>query len=90
MTVNQRIMEHLEKTSNIKFKGLSPNLNLSQGATPPPPPAPTLTTLPTTPDNRKKRVIEHLTSSGANFDLSSLNEEKRKQKIEEHIRKTRS
>ena len=71
MTVNQRIMEHLEKTSNLKFRRSSPNLKLSQGATPPPPP--TLATLSTTPGSRKKRVMEHLTLSGANFDLSSLN-----------------
>ena len=89
MTVNQRIMEHLEKTSNIKFRRSSPNLKLSQEATLPPPP-PTLTTLPTTPDSRKKRVMEHLTLSGANFDLSSLNSQKRKQKVEDHVSKTRS
>ncbi len=89
MTVNQRIMEHLEKTSNIKFRFSFPNLKLSQGATPPAPP-PTLATLSTTPGSRKKRVMEHLTLSGSNFDLSSLNLQKRKQKIEEHIRKTRS
>lgn len=44
MTVNQRIMEHLEKTSNIKFRRSSPNLKLSQEATLPPP-SPTLTTI---------------------------------------------
>ena len=71
MTVNQRIMEHLEKTSNIKFRRSSPNLKLSQEATLPPPSS-TLTTLPITPDSWKKRVMEHLTLSGANLDLSSL------------------
>ncbi len=96
MTTNERkrrIMEHLEKTSNIKIKPPSPSLKSSEPKPAPittPPPTPTPTTLPKTPESRKKRVMEHLTRSGANFDLSSASLEKRKQKIKEHIERSSS
>lgn len=95
----RRILEHLEKTSNIKIKLPSASLKSSQPKPapvetstptppPPPPPAPTPTITFQTPESRKKLVMQHLTRSGVNFDLSSASLEKRKQKIQEHISKS--
>ncbi|MDJ0620093.1 MAG: hypothetical protein QNJ63_25695 [Calothrix sp. MO_192.B10] len=88
---SRRILEHLEKTSNIKIKLPSPRLKTSEPApvkaTPAPPPPPT-PTIPKTPESRKKRVMQHLTRSGTNFDLSSASSKRRKQKIQEHIRRS--
>ncbi|MDJ0799604.1 MAG: hypothetical protein QNJ51_22785 [Calothrix sp. MO_167.B12] len=88
---SRRILEHLKKTSNVKMKFTSPRLKLSEPApvkeTPAPPPPPTPTT-PKKPENRKKQVMEHLTRSGTNFDLSSASSGRRKQRIQEHIRRS--
>ncbi|WP_088240771.1 hypothetical protein [Calothrix rhizosoleniae] len=89
---NRRILEHLQKTSNIKIKRPSPSLK-SPEVKPlpaPPPPPPTPISVPTKPESRKNQVMQHLTRSGANFDLSSASLEKRKQKIKEHIEKSSS
>lgn len=95
----QRIMQHLGLTSNIEFKRSSPNSESSRKAEPSvpkpeptPPPVqiqPPVKIQPTTAENRKQRIMQHLSQSSKNFNLSSLDEEQRKQQVQAHIRKTR-
>jgi hypothetical protein len=72
------IMEHLSVTGNINFKGYSQG---SKAETPPI----RVTTPPITPDNRKKRIKEHLARSTANFNCFSLSSPERQQQIKEHV-----
>lgn len=95
----QRIMQHLGLTSDIKFKPSSRNSESSQKSEPPvpkpeptPPPVeiqPAVKVQPTTAENRKQRIMQHVSQSSKNFNFSSRNEEERKQQVQAHIRKTR-
>jgi len=95
----QRIMQHLGLTSDIKFKPSSRNSEPSGKSEPPvpkpeptPPPVqiePPAKIQPTTAENRKQRIMLHLSQSGTNFNLSSQDAEKRKQKVQAHVGKTR-
>ena len=96
----QRIMKHLGLTSGIKFKPSSRNSESSQNSEPPvlkplptPPPVkiePPIKTQPTTAQDRKQRIMQHLSQSSKNFNPSFLDEEKRKQQVQAHISKTRA
>ncbi len=83
----ERIMQHLGLTSNIQFQNSTRNSD-SSVPTPVPTPPP-VTIQPTTKENRKQRILEHLSRSGANFNLSFLDAEQRKQQVQAHISKTR-
>lgn len=76
------IMEHLSLTSNINFKSRSQSFK--------PEPSPIRETIPITPQSRKKAIMEHLTRSSGNFNGLSVNSQQRKQKIQEHIRLSKS
>ncbi|MEM7556041.1 MAG: hypothetical protein AAF378_18470 [Cyanobacteria bacterium P01_A01_bin.84] len=93
-------MEHLKKSGNITFNSPNQNSKVSQPVTPTPTPTPTppkvsnastaaaTPNLYKTPDTRKRQIMEHLSRSGANYNLSSLGLEARKQKIQNHVRKS--
>ncbi|MEO1375448.1 MAG: hypothetical protein AAFW70_14240 [Cyanobacteria bacterium J06635_10] len=95
----QRIMQHLGLTTDIKFKRSTRNSEPSQKLEPSvpkpeptPPPVkiqPPVQTQPTSAENRKQRIMQHLSQSGTNFNLSSRDREKRKQQVQAHISKTR-
>lgn len=75
------IMEHLTLTGNLNFKSRSQSFK--------PEALPIRETIPITPDNRKKRINEHLARSSANFNCFSLSSKGRKQQIQEHVRLSR-
>lgn len=94
----KRIMEHLNLTGNIQYQR-SPRKAQSSVSKPiptappvkTPPPVkiqPPIKTQPTTVENRKQRIMQHLSQSGTNFNLSSTDAEQRKQKVQAHVRKT--
>lgn len=90
----QRIMQHLGLTSNIQFKRSSRNSEPSVPKPVPTPPPVTIQapiqTQPTTAEDRKQRIMQHLSQSGTSFNLSSRDEEQRKQQVQAHIRKSKS
>ncbi len=95
----QRIMQHLGLTSNIKFKPSSRNSQSSPKPEPSvpkpeptPPPVqvqPPVKIQPITADSRKQRVMQHLSLTSKNLNLSSRDQEKRKQQVQAHVRKSR-
>ncbi|MCJ8279965.1 MAG: hypothetical protein MJK14_08615 [Rivularia sp. ALOHA_DT_140] len=95
----KRIMEHLGLTSNIEFKSSSKNSQSSASKPKPtptpvrtPPPVkiqPSIKTQPTSAENRKQRIMQHLSQSSKNFNPSVVDEQLRKQQVQAHIRKTR-
>lgn len=95
----QRIMQHLGLTTDIQFKRASRNSESSRNPEPPvpkpvptPPPVeiqPPVKIQPTTAENRKQRIMQHLSQSGTNFNLSFRDKEQRKAQVQAHIRKSR-
>jgi hypothetical protein len=90
----RRIMEHLAMSSD-RMKFLSPKKSTetpAASASPPPPPTPTPAPAPVPSTaragDRKKRIMDHVARSSANFGDFSLDEKERKKQILEHLRKS--
>jgi hypothetical protein len=90
----RRIMDHLAMSSDA-MKSLSPKKTTEPTASVPPPPvAPAPTPEPVSRQakagDRKKRIMDHVLRSSANFGDFSFEEKERKQQIREHLRKSQS
>lgn len=91
----RRILAHLKESTNgtqyISPKKTSkPTPTPSPTPSPPPPSQPTPTLKLTSENDRKRRIMIHVQSSSGDFGNFSLNDETRKKKIEDHIRKSLS
>ena len=94
----KRIMKHLNLTGNVQLQRSPRNSQASTSVskpkpapTPEPKPvvvAPEVKIQPTTLDNRKQRIMQHISQSGTKFNFSS-DAKQRKQKVQAHLNKTR-
>jgi hypothetical protein len=89
----KRIMEHLSRSlGGLKFTSPKKTREPSAPSVPPPPPPTTPEPAPIVPKviDRKRRIMEHVNRSSADFGDFSLEEKERKKQILDHIRKTQS
>ncbi|ACK68784.1 conserved hypothetical protein [Gloeothece citriformis PCC 7424] len=98
----KRILDHLAKSADgVKF-GTPRTPSKSQSSdslidstpsvdlpSPPPIPQPVVSPTPSK-ESRKRRVMDHVKMSSVNFKDYSVDTEKRKQKISDHLRKSQS
>ncbi|MEA5533715.1 hypothetical protein [Crocosphaera sp. XPORK-15E] len=82
----KRILEHL-KQSTDGMQYVAPKQTSEPSGTPSPTPIPQPTPTPLGND-RKQRIMTHVNSSSGDFGKFSLTDDKRKKKIEDHIRKS--
>ncbi|MGD1873518.1 MAG: hypothetical protein ACFB02_10765 [Mastigocoleus sp.] len=85
-----------ERSPNVRDDVAKPNLsdnsnqnsNNSQPTTSVSSTAPVTPNSYKTPDGRKKQIMDHLSRSGSGYNLLSSDSEQRKQKIQNHVRKS--
>jgi hypothetical protein len=93
----RRIMSHLAQSSD-GMKYISPTKNTQSKSTTPaiPDPLPKVTPEPTPiaprvkAGDRKRRIMDHVNQSSANFGNFSLDEKEHKRQVMEHVRKSLS